>query len=466
MDEARAKRMTAELAGKAVGKWALLEYLGAGKSALVFRASNGVKEAALKIFDPELVERYGRDVQAARIERERRLIGKSHRHLISIYDGGYDDSLGYFFIVMSLFRGKTLDQLLGSLSIQQAVTITSQVAASAKFLESEGLVHRDIKPDNIGMDEATGDAVLLDLGVIRPISAENITDDETARPFVGTLRYAPIEFLRREEKDDVDGWRAVTFYQIGAVLYDLLAGKRIYNGIEYPRIIEAIGNEEPDYSLLPDSQPELVLLVRKCLVKQPEERIRLVSWSDLENPPIGDRANIDRIRQRIIERQAVRRAALRGDAGSAESNSLRRRAEEIVNVIRELLREEAISSGLFPPVEVNHSIREDGQAIITVFFSESVTFDLRVPATLRLELGRVEQALVHVRSQGMVGREADAMKIVTTTDVDAYNGPSEDAYLRPWLSKQLYEFFDWAQSRSETANPSGQYWKADVGGVI
>jgi serine/threonine protein kinase len=462
MDEARAKRMAAELVGKTVGKWTLLDYLGAGKSALVFRASNGATEAALKIFDPELVDRYGRDVQAARIERERRLIGKSHQYLISIYDGGYDDSLGYFFIVMALFRGKTLELLLGSLSIQQAVAIIGQVSSAAKFLESEGLVHRDIKPDNIGLDATTGDAVLLDLGVIRPISAENITDDESARPFVGTLRYAPIEFLRREEQDDVDGWRAVTFYQIGAVLYDLLAGKRIYDGVEYPRIIEAIGNEEPDYSLLPSSQPELVLLVRKCLVKRPEERLRLVSWSDLENPPIGDGANVDRIKQRIIERQAVRRAALRGDVGSAEADSPRRRAEEIVNVIREQLREEAISSGLFPPFEINHRIREDGQAIITVLFSESVTFDLRNPATLGFELGGTNQTLVCIRSQGMLGRESKEVELAITSNLDAYNGPGEAAYMRPWLSKQLYEFFDWAQSRGETANLSGQFWKPDA----
>ena len=70
MDDARAVRMAAELLGTTIGDWTILEYLGAGKSALVFRAQKDSSFAALKVFDPELVQRFGTDVQKARIERE------------------------------------------------------------------------------------------------------------------------------------------------------------------------------------------------------------------------------------------------------------------------------------------------------------------------------------------------------------------------------------------------------------
>ena len=69
MDDARAVRMAAELLGTTIGDWTILEYLGAGKSALVFRAQKDSSFAALKV-DPELVQRFGTDVQKARIERE------------------------------------------------------------------------------------------------------------------------------------------------------------------------------------------------------------------------------------------------------------------------------------------------------------------------------------------------------------------------------------------------------------
>jgi serine/threonine protein kinase len=83
-------KMSAELLGKTVGGWLIKEYINHGKSAVVFLAQRSSQEAALKIFDPEIVERYGRDVQSARIKREVSLIGKSHPNLVAIYDGGID----------------------------------------------------------------------------------------------------------------------------------------------------------------------------------------------------------------------------------------------------------------------------------------------------------------------------------------------------------------------------------------
>ena len=92
MDEHSAKKMCAKLQGQIIGGWSVEKYINHGKSAVVFHASQGVQKAAIKIFDPEIIDRYGRDKQIKRIERERSLIGKSHPNLVCVYDGGAEKS--------------------------------------------------------------------------------------------------------------------------------------------------------------------------------------------------------------------------------------------------------------------------------------------------------------------------------------------------------------------------------------
>ena len=100
--------------------------------------------------------------------------------------------------------------------------LIAQVASAAQFLEDNGLAHRDIKPENIGVSDDFSHATLLDLGVLRPVGLSNITDEGEQKAFVATLRYSPPELLYREEEDNVEGWRVITFYQLGAVLHDMI----------------------------------------------------------------------------------------------------------------------------------------------------------------------------------------------------------------------------------------------------
>ena len=81
MDQFRAKRIADDLQGKEVGGWVVLDYINYGKSSLVVKATRKGEDAALKIFDPDLVERFGRKTQLERIEREKSLIGKPHPNL-------------------------------------------------------------------------------------------------------------------------------------------------------------------------------------------------------------------------------------------------------------------------------------------------------------------------------------------------------------------------------------------------
>src|SRR4030043_74679 len=106
MDEIRAKRMAAELVDHQMSCWTVREYINYGNSVVILRATRDAKEAALKVFDPDLVERFGLATQLSRIRRETDLIGKSHKNLIEIMDGGECTSTGYLFVAMAYLPHK------------------------------------------------------------------------------------------------------------------------------------------------------------------------------------------------------------------------------------------------------------------------------------------------------------------------------------------------------------------------
>ena len=108
-------------------------------------------------------------------------------------------------------------------------------------------------------------AILLDLGVLLPIGAESLTDVDQ-RQFIGTLRYSSPEFLFRQEENTIEGWRAVTFYQLGAVLHDLLMKKVLFEDFTdpFPRLVEAVKSEKPHIA---SEDHRCVHLANRCLMK-------------------------------------------------------------------------------------------------------------------------------------------------------------------------------------------------------
>ena len=247
MDNVLAARMSADLVGKEVGGWKAVEFLGAGKSALVLKAERDGNEAALKVFDPDLVKKYGEDTQLGRIAREQRLIGQSHDHLVKIFDGGKCSNTGHLYVTMECIPAKDLSQVLTSVPHDRIRPLISQLALAARFLHEQNLAHRDIKPSNIAVSSDFQHLTLLDLGVLRPFGEVGLTDTE-GQHFVGTLQYSSPEFLFRSEQDTPDGWLALAFYQIGAVLHDLLTKKTIFEEFEIPfaRMVDAIKHRVND----------------------------------------------------------------------------------------------------------------------------------------------------------------------------------------------------------------------------
>jgi eukaryotic-like serine/threonine-protein kinase len=187
MDEVKAKELEKTLAGKMVDDWKIESLISNGKSAAVFRAKGPSGKVAVKIFDDDLILRYGDDTQIARIEREQELVGKRHPNLVQILGGGFDSQTRNHYVVMELLDGPNLKECLQEIPVEKIPILIDQLASAARFLEEEGYVHRDIKPENIVLLENFGRAVLLDLGVLRPLSGSDITDSDGIQAFIGTL---------------------------------------------------------------------------------------------------------------------------------------------------------------------------------------------------------------------------------------------------------------------------------------
>jgi hypothetical protein len=454
MDRVRAERMAGELLGLTVASWKPLRLLDSGKSALVFEAAKGATVGALKIFDPELVERFGTAVQATRIDRELALCGKDHPHLVRILDGGQCTKTQYFFVVMDLVTGRPLSKVLESVPRDRIWPLVSQIASAARFLEQLNLVHRDIKPDNVVVSDDFQHAKLLDLGVIRPIGEPGLTDrDQT--PFIGTLQYSSPEFLFRTEDDTPDGWRALTFYQLGAVLHDLIMRERIFAAqfSPYAALVEAVKSLSPTVDA-PDVPQDLLLLAKSCLCKDPELRLRLVRWEHFD-PPSAQVAPVSVVEDRIRRREALAQGAAAADRLAVmRAQATKQTVEYVRERAQALARKECVGSGLFPPVQV---------VDCTAQAEHEIHFVMGFDASTDHALGGCLQVWFHVlliSPPSIVIRVSASSSLSDkslspTTQIPQlcllFEGPLDEAVLAQRMKRFLFSMLDQAQSTPKAA---------------
>lgn len=373
MDQARAKRIFGELTNGRVGDWHPVELLGYGKSAVVMKARRQEEVGALKVFDPDLVERFGVEAQLQRVERELSLRGKNCPTLVRIIDGGLCPGTKYLFVVMECLdeNWQCLADCLEQVPRERIWTLIGCVAQAARYLENEGLVHRDIKPQNIVVNTQFSFAKLLDLGVIRPIGVDSFTDEE-GKPFIGTARYSPQEFLFREEKDTPEGWRAITFYQLGGVLHDMIMRNLLFADYSEPfaRLVDAVKDEKPTVNAS-DVAPDLIVLCQNCLLKSPDLRLKLMRWESFEEP---DAENLDvtkAVKDRVRKRRIAAASSMELPPVSAEQIKRKNRQvlEEMVDLVRSSVRLACASNDDFPHLEIRdiHVERADHASFYVSF---------------------------------------------------------------------------------------------------
>jgi Tol biopolymer transport system component len=264
-------------AGTKLGPYEISSPLGAGGMGDVYRARDTRlgREVAVKILPKEMSADPARK---QRFEREAKTIsGLNHPNICVLYDVGSQDSVDY--LVMECVEGETLAKRLekGALALEQALKYGAQVADALDKAHRAGIVHRDLKPGNI-MLTATG-AKLLDFGLAKPVagllSGATLTGAAQATPvtqegtIVGTFQYMSPEQVEGKE---LDGRSDI--FSLGAVLYEMVTGKRAFDGKSQLSVASAILEKEPApvSTTKPLTPATLEHAIRRCLAKDPEER--------------------------------------------------------------------------------------------------------------------------------------------------------------------------------------------------
>ena len=213
------------LIGQSLGRYHIIEKLGEGGMAVVYKAYDTrlERDVAVKIIRSDLFGNAVIERMLKRFEREAKSMAKlSHANIVKVHDFGEHEGSPY--LVMELLSGGTLKEQMGSpLPWQQAVSLLEPIARALAYAHSEGILHRDVKPANILITK-TGEPVLTDFGIAKLLETEDGNTLTGTGVGVGTPEYmAPEQGLGKE----IDGRADV--YALGIVLYELVTGHKPYS---------------------------------------------------------------------------------------------------------------------------------------------------------------------------------------------------------------------------------------------
>jgi eukaryotic-like serine/threonine-protein kinase len=251
--------------------WIVVRSIGKGGMSEVFEVEHALlgRPAALKVLHADLLHRYG---LAARIADEGRLLASvDHPNLVDVLDLGLLDPDGRPYLVLELCDGRDLRAELarvGVLSVPAALGIAAEVLAGLGALHRAGIVHRDIKLENLALC-ADGRVKILDLGAAEPV--DRSASSSRRGPALGTPRTMAPE---QSEGKPIDG--RADLYALGLVLYELVAGRGPFDdvaGLDALRFAHAARRPPPPSRFAPQPvPPELDALILRALEKSPDDR--------------------------------------------------------------------------------------------------------------------------------------------------------------------------------------------------
>ena len=262
--------------GTRLGPYEILALLGAGGMGEVYRARDTKlnRDVALKILpaafagNPERMSRFQREAQV--------LASLNHPNIAAIY--GLEESAGTRALVMELVEGSTLSERIrqGAMPADAALPIARQIAEALEAAHEKGIIHRDLKPDNIKITPE-GKVKVLDFGLAKAIESEAPVTNGSISPTVtmratqvgillGTAAYMSPEQARGKPVD-----KRADIWAFGVVLYEMLAGKQLFDGETVTDILAAVVKSEPHWELVPE---RVRPLLKSCLEKDRQRRLR------------------------------------------------------------------------------------------------------------------------------------------------------------------------------------------------
>jgi len=264
--------------GMMVWRYRLVRQLARGGMGTVWSAHDERldREVVLKLLPRILVTEPSAE---RRFEREARAMARLHHpNVVTVFDvGTVDPGIGEElpYLVMELVEGRPLGEIVDGrpLPPRRAARILEQVALALGAAHDAGVIHRDLKPSNVMVTDG-GHATVLDFGLARLVEREGQAPEETLTSpgmVLGSCPYmAPEQALGKEVTEAAD------IFACGAVLYEALSGKRAFDGPTPMQVLQSVARSDypPLEEVAPDTPPELVAVVERCLEKEPARRYR------------------------------------------------------------------------------------------------------------------------------------------------------------------------------------------------
>jgi serine/threonine protein kinase len=310
-------------AGHKLAHYEILEPIGKGGMGEVYRAKDSKlgRDVAIKVLPDEFAEN---EERLARFKREAKVLASlNHPGIASIY--GLEESKGTHYLVLELVPGETLAERIsrGPIPVEEALEIAAKIAEALEEAHEHGIVHRDLKPANIKQTE-DGKIKVLDFGLAKVFQEETPDADSSMSPtltrdatrvgvILGTAAYMSPEQAKGKKVD-----KRTDIFAFGAVLYEMLTGKKAFPGEDVSEVLASVIKLEPDWSSLPNELPPTVdRLIRRCLSKDTNRRLQ----------HIGD-ARIE-----IEEAVSAPTLAIRGAESHQEISTVRFNATSVASMI-------------------------------------------------------------------------------------------------------------------------------------
>jgi serine/threonine-protein kinase len=253
-------------------RYKIEQIIGRGGMGVVYKATDTQLDetVAIKTLPGDVMSRSPEDLE--RFKREIRLARKiTHRNVLRTYD--YGEAEGVYFISMEFVRGYTLAELLDEAPQRQmparaSVGLTRQICRGLQAAHEQGIIHRDIKPQNVLID-AKGEVKLMDFGIARMAEAAETAAMTQQGLIVGTPHYMSPEQVQGKQLD-----ARSDVYSMGVLMYEMLVGRRPFESSSLTGVLTAHITEKakPPIDLRPDIGRAVNTIVMKCLAKDPKER--------------------------------------------------------------------------------------------------------------------------------------------------------------------------------------------------
>jgi Tol biopolymer transport system component len=262
----------------------LVEKIGEGGMGVVWKAVDTTldREVAVKILPESLAADTER---LQRFEREAKVLASlNHPNVATVH--GFHEDRGVRFLVMELVSGETLEERLkrGRMAPDEALPIARKIAEGIEYAHERGIVHRDLKPANVKLT-GEGGVKVLDFGLAKAIAGDPSSTGPTSTPTVmptltsmgtvagmilGTAAYMSPEQARGGAID-----RRADIWAFGAVLYEMLSGRRAFEGDTVSDTLASVLRAPLEWELLPATTPaSVVRLLKRCLERDPKKRLR------------------------------------------------------------------------------------------------------------------------------------------------------------------------------------------------